>query len=103
MEAILDKFIERTPEVRNGRARIAGTRITVDDIVVMYAHLGQPVEEIVAKYDLPPAAVHAALAYYYDHKAEVDQLIGTDDAIVEAFKKNNPSKLQEKLRALGRA
>jgi uncharacterized protein (DUF433 family) len=103
MEAVLDKFIERSPEVRSGRARIAGTRISVDDIVIMYAHLAQPVEEIVAKFDLSPAAVHAALAYYYDHKDEVDGLIASDDALVDAFKRNNPSKLQERLRALGRA
>jgi hypothetical protein len=68
----------------------------------MYAHLGQSAEQIVAKYDLTPAAVHAALAYYYDHKSEIDELIAHDDAIVAAFQKDNPSKLQERLRALGR-
>lgn len=68
----------------------------------MHRHLGQPVEEIAAKYQLTPAAVHAALAYYFDHEDEIDRLIADDDAFVEAFKRNNPSRLQEKLKALGR-
>ena len=96
----LNQHIEVSPDVRNGRPRIAGRRITVDDIVIMHRRLGQSVEEIAGKYDVTLADVHAALAYYYDHQAEVDRLIETDDAVVEAFKRNNPSKLQEKLKAL---
>jgi uncharacterized protein (DUF433 family) len=95
-------YIERHRDFRGGRARIRGTRITVDDIVIMHRHLGQPVEEIASKYRLSPAAVHAALAYYFDHKDEIDTLVADDDAFVEAFKRNNPSRLQEKLKALGR-
>ena len=96
----LNQHIEVSPDVRNGRPRIAGHRITVDDIVIMHRRLGQSVEEIAGKYDVTLADVDAALAYYYDHQAEVDQLIETDDAVIEAFKRNNPSKLQEKLKAL---
>ena len=96
----LNQHIQVSPDVRNGRPRIAGRRITVDDIVIMHRRLGQSVEEIAGKYDLTLADVHAALAYYYDHQAEVDRLIEADDAVVEAFKRNNPSKLQEKLKAL---
>ena len=68
MEAVLDHHIEITPEVRGGRPRIAGTRITVADIVIMHLRLGQSLEEIAGKYDLDLADVHAALAYYYDHR-----------------------------------
>jgi uncharacterized protein (DUF433 family) len=100
MATTLDAHIEQTPGVRGGRPRIAGRRITVDDVAIMHRRLGQSVEEIVAKYDLSFADVHAALAYYYDHQAEIDQRIADDDAFVEAFKRDNPSKLQEKLRAL---
>jgi uncharacterized protein (DUF433 family) len=96
----LNQHIEVSPDVRNGRPRIAGRRITVDDIVIMHRRLGQSVEEIAGKYDVTLADVHAALAYYYDHQADVDRLIETDDAVIEAFKRNNPSKLQEKLKAL---
>ena len=46
------------------------------------------------------ADVHAALAYYFDHKLEVDRQIASDDAVIAAFKRNNPSPLQQKLKAL---
>jgi hypothetical protein len=74
----------------------------VEDIVIMHLRLAEPVEEIVAKYDLNPAAVHAALAYYYDHKADIDQNMAGDEAYVEAFKRQNPSLLKQRLQALGR-
>lgn len=52
MEVVLDCHIEITPDVRGGRPRIAGTRITVADIVIMHLRLGQSLEEIAGKYDL---------------------------------------------------
>lgn len=102
MQSALDRHIEATPGTRGGRPRIAGTRITVDDLVIMHLHMGQSLPEIVGKYALEPAAVHAAMAYYYDHREEIDRQISEDDAYVEAFKRNNPSPLRDKLRALGR-
>jgi uncharacterized protein (DUF433 family) len=102
MEVVLDKHIEITPGVRGGRPRIVGTRITVADIVLMHLRLGQSLEEIAGKYELPMAAVYAAIAYYYDHRGEIDSSIEDDMAFAEAFRRNNPSPLQEKLKALGR-
>ena len=97
---LVNSHIEQTPGTRGGRPRVAGTRITVDDLVIMHFHLGQTLEQIAGKYRLHLAAVHAAMAYYYDHKAEVDSQIAADDAFAEAFKRNNPSKLQERIRSL---
>jgi len=42
--------------------------------------------------------VYAALAYYYDHRAEIDDSIRADQAFVEELRKATPSKLPEKLR-----
>src|SRR5262245_34787890 len=100
MTIALDRYIETTPDVRGGRPRIADTRISVADIVLMYLRLGQSLEEIAGKYDLPLAAVYAAMAYYYDHQAEVDRSIADDRAFAEAFRQNHPSVLQAKLQAL---
>ena len=100
MEAVLDRHIEITPEVRGGRPRIAGTRITVADIVIMHLRLGQSLEEIAGKYNLDLADVYAAMAYYYDHRSEIDGSIEADEAFAEAFRRSNPSLLQAKLRAL---
>ncbi|HVR99216.1 MAG TPA: DUF433 domain-containing protein [Thermoanaerobaculia bacterium] len=102
MNADLDRHIEMTPGVRGGKPRIAGTRMTVTDIVLMHLRLGQELAEIAGEYNLPLAAVHAAMAYYYDHQKEIDGSIEEDLAFAEAFRRNNPSPLQEKLKALSR-
>jgi len=92
--------IELDPDTRGGKARIAGTRITVADIVLMHRRLGRALEEIAGTYDLPIAGVYAAMAYYYDHKDEIDHSLDEEEALAEAFKQNNPSRLREKLEAL---
>ena len=93
-------YIESTEGVRNGKPRISGTRITVADVVLMHRRLGRALEEIAGTYDLPLAAVYAAMAYYYDHQDEIDDSLNQEEALAEAFKKNNPSRLREKLEAL---
>ena len=100
MEAVLDRHIEITPDVRGGRPRIVGTRITVADIVIMHLRMGQSLEEIAGRYDLHLADVYAAMVYYYDHRSEIDGNIEADEAFAEAFRHNNPSLLQAKLRSL---
>jgi uncharacterized protein (DUF433 family) len=100
VKSILDHHIEIGSDTRGGKPRIARTRITVDDVVLMHFRLGRSIDEIAVTYDLNLAAVHAAMAYYYDHKAEIDQSIEADEAFAEAFRHKNPSPLQEKLKAL---
>jgi len=92
--------IELNPDTRGGKPKIAGTRITVADIVLMHRRLGRALEEIAGTYDLPIAGVYAAMAYYYDHKNEIDHDLDEEEALAEAFKQNNPSRLREKLEAL---
>ncbi|MFL5805051.1 MAG: DUF433 domain-containing protein [Roseiflexaceae bacterium] len=100
MTIALDRYIETTPDIRGGRPRIADTRLTVADITLMYLRLGQSLEEIAGKYDLPLAAVYAAIAYYYDHQEAIDRSIAEDRAFAEAFRQNNLSPLRAKLQAL---
>ena len=102
MKAVLDGHIEITPNVRGGRPRIAGTRITVADVIIMHLRLSQSLEEIAGKYHLDLADLHAAMAYYYDHQGEIDESIGADESFAEAFRRHNPSRLQEKLKSLHR-
>ena len=92
--------IEFSADTRGGKPRIAGTRITVADVVLMHRRLDRALEEIAGTYDLPLAAVYAAMAYYYDHKNEIDQSLDEEEALAEAFKRDNPSRLREKLEAL---
>ena len=102
-QSSVDHHIETTPAVRGGKARIVGTRITVADVAVLHNRLGRSLEEIAGTYDLPMAAVYAAMSYYHDHRLEIDQAAQEDEAFVQAFRHDNPSLLQAKLAALGRA
>lgn len=99
MEITLNRHIELTPDVRSGKPRIAGSRITVADIAIMHLRMGQSLDLISGKYNLPLAAVYAAMAYYYDHKAAIDQQMQEDEAFSDTLKQHYPSRLQAKLRA----
>ena len=90
--------IEATPGVCGGKPRIAGKRFTVQHVYVLHKELRLTPEQIVNDYDLTLAEVFAALAYAFDHQAEIEAAIQRDDALFEEFKRNNPSKLQEILR-----
>lgn len=93
-------YIEITPGTRSGKPRISGTRITVADIVLMHRRMGRALEEIAGTFDLSLPAVYAAMAYYYENKAEIDESLDQEEAFAEAFRNNNPSPLREKLKAL---
>jgi uncharacterized protein (DUF433 family) len=72
------EHIVKTPGVVGGEPRIAGRRLPVHRIAYEHEIEGVPVSEIAEIYDLTPAQVYAALAYYYDHKAEIDRLIAEE-------------------------
>jgi uncharacterized protein (DUF433 family) len=100
MATRLNGHIELTPGVRGGNPRVSGSRLTVADIAIMHLRLGQPLEMIAGKYDLPLGAVYAAIVYYHDRRDEIDRSIEEDEAFVQAARADNPSSLQAKLRAL---
>jgi uncharacterized protein (DUF433 family) len=84
MTPTLNHYIEITVDVRNGKPRIAGTRITIADIVIIFLRMRQSLEIIAGKYDLAPAAVYAAMSYY-NHRAEIDQSIPEDEAFTDEY------------------
>jgi uncharacterized protein (DUF433 family) len=94
----LDRHIEITPGVAGGKPRIAGHRITVQDIVIWHEWMGRSSDEIAADHGLTLADVHAALAYYYDHQEEVNEAIKNQESFIEALRRQTPSKVAEKLR-----
>jgi len=94
---MLDQHIEMTPGIAGGKPRIAGHRITVQNIAIWHERMGKGADEIAAEYDLTLADVYAALAYYFDHRAEIDRTIEESTAFGEALRQRSPSKLQLKL------
>src|SRR5438105_2540757 len=66
------EHIEITPGICGGKPRIAGHRITVQNVVIWHERMGMSPEEIAAAYpSITLADVYAALAYYLDHRDEI--------------------------------
>jgi|SRR5690349_18050581 len=92
--------IEVTPGVCGGKPRVAGTRIRVQDIVVWHERMGLSADEIASEYpQVNLAAVYAALAYYHDHRDQIDWQMEQGQALVEELKRRYPSKLKGKPQA----
>jgi uncharacterized protein (DUF433 family) len=104
MEPKLNAYIDIRKN-RDGRDRafIAGTRVRVQDVYADSQIHGKSPEEIVASLPhLTLSQVHAALAYYYDHRDEILEEIRQDKEFVEMMKKQmGPGPLESKLRGAG--
>jgi uncharacterized protein (DUF433 family) len=59
----------------NGNPSIASTGLEVGFVVDWILNRHWTFEMIEREYKLTPAQIHAALSYYYDHKAEIDAWI----------------------------
>ena len=101
MPALTEQIV-KTPEVCGGKARIAGTRIRVQDVYVWHELRGQSVDQIVALFpQLTHAQVHAALAYFFSRPDEIHKQMAEDERRVEQLKQQTgPGPLQEKLAKL---
>ena len=79
----IGSLIVRTPEIRGGRARIAGTGLTVRRVVEWYK-LGFSPEEIAYEIGhLSLANVFAALAYYHANRDEIEADIANEKVVAE--------------------
>jgi uncharacterized protein (DUF433 family) len=71
----------------DGVLRVGATRVTLDTVVHAYLD-GATVEEIVLRFDtLDPADVHAVIAYYLRHRAELDEYLARREAEAEEFRR----------------
>jgi hypothetical protein len=76
-------------------------------LVSIQRSFGWSPELMVQQYDntLTLSEIHSALAYYYDHKEEIDREIAEDDAEIERARKENSNgptraELEERLRKI---
>jgi uncharacterized protein (DUF433 family) len=69
------RYITRLPGVRSGNAIIEGTRIGVHDVIGLLANGETPDSVLRCFPDLTKAQVYECLAYYEDHRAEIDHLV----------------------------
>jgi uncharacterized protein (DUF433 family) len=78
--AVTYPHIVKQTGVCGGKAYIEGTRIRVNNVVFLYKDGATDAKIREAYPDLNEAQIHAALAYYYDNRAEIDAELAEDDA-----------------------
>lgn len=79
--AVLYPHISKKPGVCGGKACIDGTRIRVMDIVALQTQ-GYAVEQMLEHFESRPltsAEVYSALAYYHDHKEEIEASFAAEE------------------------
>ena len=79
------RYIVRSPDVRGGNARVEGTRIGVHDVIGLLQN-GETIDSVIASCfpALSKAHVYECLAYYEDHKGEIDLLVARQMAQEQA-------------------
>jgi len=89
MGKVIDTLLVRTPGVCGGRLRIEGTRITVNQIVVLYKQ-GYSPEDIVDQYPhLTFAQVYTALAYYHANSEEIETDLSAENKEAEELEQRH--------------
>lgn len=70
------RYITKTPGIRGGNARIENTRIGVHDVIGLLQN-GETIDSLIANCfpDLTRAQVYECLAYYEDHRDEINLLV----------------------------
>ena len=64
--------VVRDPGVRRNQPVIAGTTLRVSDLAAYHTLGGLTPDQLSVHFDLDLARVHAALAYYHEHKGAID-------------------------------
>ena len=80
-------LINRSPKIRGGRPRIAGTGVTVRRIVSWYK-LGLTPEEMLNRMGHPQldlAKIYAALTYYHANREEIEADLAQEEVDVKQF------------------
>jgi uncharacterized protein (DUF433 family) len=98
--AKLDPYphIVSVPGVVSGRPHIDGTRVRVMDVVLAHRDGASPDEmrNRFASRSLTLAEVHSALAYYYDHQAEIDEAFAGDERAYQEGIRRQEQALRER-------
>src|SRR5439155_9770260 len=86
--------IVSTRGVCGGRPRIDGHRITVEDVAIWHERLGMSPDEIASAYpSITLSDVHAALAYYFEHRERIDAEITEGEKFALELKAKSPPSL----------
>lgn len=93
---VIAEHIVRTPGTCSGKPCIAATRIKVEQIVIWHDQVGMSPAAIVSTWPhLKLADVYAALAYYHDHREEIDADIHAGEEDYDCLRSQQPSLLDK--------
>ena len=88
MVDVIQQHIEIVDGVGGPKPRIAGSRIRVQDVVIWHERMGLSADEIVEQHPtITRADVYAALAYYWDHRDEIERAMVEEHAFVEELRR----------------
>ena len=75
MQALAYRYLVNVPGVCLGRTIVEGTRIGVHDVVGLLVN-GAAIEDVLRSFpSLTKAQIYECLAYYEDHRTEIDALV----------------------------
>jgi uncharacterized protein (DUF433 family) len=75
MPATAYRYLVKVPGVCQGRTIVESTRIGVHDLIGLIVN-GSSIEEVLQSFpDLTRAQIYECMAYYEDHRTEIDALI----------------------------
>ncbi|MEQ8847194.1 DUF433 domain-containing protein [Botrimarina sp.] len=89
MHSTLPQYVELRP-TRRGEERpfVVGTRVRVQDIVILHERFGATAEDIAGEHfpHLTLAQVYAALAFFHEHREAVWKQIHEDASYAESLR-----------------
>lgn len=89
---VITEHIGIKPGYCGGQPHILGHRIKVKHVAIWYERMGLSPDEIVSSHPgITLAQVHAALAYYYDHRDEIDRSIREGEELADKIRAGAPS------------
>jgi uncharacterized protein (DUF433 family) len=96
MESVVKTHVESRPGKCGGKPCIAGSRIRVQDVYVWHEIQGRSPVDIVGEFpELSLADVHAAIAYYFDNREQVERDVADENAVYQTLKASSTSKVPQ--------
>lgn len=72
------EYIVSTPGIVGGKPRFAGRRLPIHHIIWALLQENEEITVVMEAFDLSASQIYAALAYYYDHKSEIDKIMADE-------------------------
>ncbi|MEQ8847263.1 DUF433 domain-containing protein [Botrimarina sp.] len=102
---LLAPHVDSHPDKCGGKPCVAGTRVRVWDVAHHIERLGETPDEVIQAFPrLSLADVYGAMAYYWDHRDEIEERMRRDHEEALRFQREaGPGPLEQRRAELTRA